>query len=170
MTMSKRNGIILKMWLNKLMGKQNQAQILEKSNLFKKFGGGGYWHPLWLPSYPNLISIGSNVTIAADVRFYEHDVVHRIWNCNPLYKDHKIKFYTGEIIVGDNVVICARSIILYNVHIGSNVIIAAGSVVTKDVPDDAIVAGNPARIIGSTKDLLRKRMIYSGIENNSSLV
>lgn len=41
MTMSKRNGIILKMWLNKLMGKQNQAQILEKSNLFKKFGGGG---------------------------------------------------------------------------------------------------------------------------------
>ena len=41
MTMSKRNGIILKMWLNKLMGKQNQAQILEKSNLLKKFGGGG---------------------------------------------------------------------------------------------------------------------------------
>ena len=35
-----------------------------------------------------------------------------------------------------------------NITIGNNVVIGAGSVVTKDVPDNAIVAGNPARIIG----------------------
>lgn len=34
-----------------------------------------------------------------------------------------------------------------NIHIGDNAIIAAGSVVVKDVPENAIVAGNPARII-----------------------
>ena len=56
----------------------------------------------------------------------------------------------------------ARSIIMYNVNIGHDVVIAAGSIVTKDVPDYSIVAGNPARIVGNTKDLLKKRLEYSG--------
>ncbi len=37
---------------------------------------------------------------------------------------------------------------MYGVKIGSNAVVAAGSVVTKDVPDGAIVGGNPVRIIG----------------------
>ena len=41
----------------------------------------------------------------------------------------------------------ANSTILYDVNIGNNVIIGAGSVVVKDVPDNAVVVGNPARII-----------------------
>ena len=56
----------------------------------------------------------------------------------------------------------ARSIIMYNVNIGHDVVIAAGSIVTKDVPDYSVVAGNPARIVGNTKDLLKKRLDYSG--------
>lgn len=46
--------------------------------------GGGYWHPCWIPTHPDLISIGNNVTVAADVRIYEHDLVARMWNrdCN----------------------------------------------------------------------------------------
>lgn len=43
-----------------------------------------------------------------------------------------------------------------------DVVIAAGSIVTKDVPDYSVVAGNPARIVGNTKDLLKKRLDYSG--------
>ena len=58
----------------------------------------------------------------------------------------------------------ARSIILYNVTIGKNTIVGAGSVVTKDVPDYAIVVGNPARIVGDTRELLKKRLAYSGID------
>ena len=58
----------------------------------------------------------------------------------------------GEITVGDNVFIGARSIILYDVQIGSNVIIGAGSVVSKDVPNGKIVAGIPAKVIGSFED------------------
>lgn len=49
-------------------------------------------------------------------------------------------------------------VIIGNVHIGNNVIIGAGSVVVKDVPDNAVVVGNPARIIkyNSTHDNINK--------------
>lgn len=53
----------------------------------------------------------------------------------------------GDIIVGDDVWIGYRAIILSGVTIGQGAVIAAGTVVTKDVPAYAIVAGNPARII-----------------------
>lgn len=50
-------------------------------------------------------------------------------------------------IIGDNVTIYPHSIIIGGIKIGNNSIIGAGSVVTKDVPDNAIVAGNPAKVI-----------------------
>ena len=46
-----------------------------------------------------------------------------------------------------NVFIGARSIVLRNVTIGENSILAAGAVITKDVPENTIVAGNPAKVI-----------------------
>ena len=53
-----------------------------------------------------------------------------------------------KLVIGKNVFVGSRSCILQNVNsIGDNAIIGAGSVVTKDVPSNAIVAGNPARII-----------------------
>lgn len=52
-----------------------------------------------------------------------------------------------EIIVGDNCYISAGVTILGPVRIGKNVTIAAGAVVNKDVPDNAIVAGVPAKTI-----------------------
>lgn len=50
-------------------------------------------------------------------------------------------------IIGNNVCIGANSVIIGSIRIGNNVIIGAGAVVVKDVPDNCIVAGNPARII-----------------------
>ncbi len=50
-------------------------------------------------------------------------------------------------IIGNNVDVGANSVIIGNIKIGNNVIIGAGSVVVKDVPDNVIVAGNPAKII-----------------------
>ena len=49
--------------------------------------------------------------------------------------------------IGDNVVVYAGAKIIGGVHIGNNVIIGANAVVTKDVPDNCVVAGVPARII-----------------------
>lgn len=50
-------------------------------------------------------------------------------------------------IIGDNVNIGANAVIIGKIRIGSNVIIGAGSVVVKDVPNNCIVAGNPAHVI-----------------------
>lgn len=50
-------------------------------------------------------------------------------------------------IIGDNVTIGCHACVIGGVKIGNNVIIGAGSVVVKDVPDNCIVAGNPAKII-----------------------
>ncbi|WP_083714669.1 serine acetyltransferase [Bacteroides bouchesdurhonensis] len=52
--------------------------------------------------------------------------------------------------IGDNVTIGANVVIIGNITIGNNVTIGAGSVVVKDVPSNAIVVGNPARIIKYT--------------------
>lgn len=49
--------------------------------------------------------------------------------------------------ISDNVIIYANSVLIGGITIGNNVIIGAGSVVTKDVPDNTTVAGNPAKII-----------------------
>ncbi len=50
-------------------------------------------------------------------------------------------------VIGDNVYIAANSTVIGGVHIGNNVIIGAGSVVVKDIPDNSVAVGNPARVI-----------------------
>ena len=56
------------------------------------------------------------------------------------------------VVIEDDCWIGARVIILPGRHIGRGAIIGAGAVVTKDVPEYAIVGGNPARIVGSRMD------------------
>lgn len=51
------------------------------------------------------------------------------------------------MIIGNNVFIGWGCIILGNTHIGNNVIIGAGSIINKNIPDNSVVAGNPAKVI-----------------------
>jgi acetyltransferase-like isoleucine patch superfamily enzyme len=53
----------------------------------------------------------------------------------------------APVSIGDEVWIGAKSMILKGVTVGKGAVIAAGSVVTKDVPERALVAGNPATVI-----------------------
>lgn len=53
----------------------------------------------------------------------------------------------GAPVIGNNVEIGANSVVIGEITIGDNAIIAAGSVVIKDVPENAVVAGNPSKII-----------------------
>ncbi len=56
------------------------------------------------------------------------------------------------VFIGDDAFIGARSIILKGVSIGNAAVVGAGSVVTKSVAPRSIVAGNPARVVGSIPD------------------
>ncbi len=51
------------------------------------------------------------------------------------------------VIVEDGVLVGANAVIVEGVHIGKNAVVAAGAVVLEDVPDNAVAAGNPARIV-----------------------
>lgn len=58
----------------------------------------------------------------------------------------------GFPVIGDNVYIAANATVIGGVHIGNNVIIGAGAVVVKDIPDNSVAVGNPARVIRTIKE------------------
>lgn len=59
---------------------------------------------------------------------------------------------TGNIVVGENVWVGARSVLLSGADIGEGAVIGAGTVVDFPVPPFAIVAGNPARVVGDCRE------------------
>jgi acetyltransferase-like isoleucine patch superfamily enzyme len=60
----------------------------------------------------------------------------------------------GDVVIGDRAWICFRSIILPGLSIGEGAVVAAGAVVVRDVEPYSIVAGAPAKLVGTrTKDL-----------------
>lgn len=67
--------------------------------------------------------------------------------------------WVAPVRVGKRAFIGADSLILPGVTVGDDAIVAAGSVVTKDVPDGVVVAGSPAREIGTTADLDARRLL-----------
>lgn len=75
--------------------------------------------------------------------------VHIYTPCHPLQKELRAagREYAKPVTIGNDVWIGGRAIICPGVTIGNGVVIGAGSVVTRDVPDNCVVAGNPARII-----------------------
>jgi acetyltransferase-like isoleucine patch superfamily enzyme len=85
------------------------------------------------------IKIGKQVDIASEVMIYnsEHDL-----------SDPSFKAIEEPVTIGDYVFIGPRSIIMPGVTIGNGAVIAGGAVVTKDVPENTIVGGVPAKIIG----------------------
>lgn len=88
----------------------------------------------------NNIMIGGGVTIV-DSDFHSLNSLH--WHTSADEKN----MISLPVVIKDNVFIGMDSIILKGVTIGNNVIVAAGSVVSKDIPNNQIWGGNPARFI-----------------------
>ncbi len=101
------------------------------------------------------LHIGNHVDIASDVMIYnsEHDI-----------NDPEFKAISNKVKIGDYCFIGPRSIILPGVSIGKGAVVCAGAVVTKDVRENTIVAGIPAKKIG-----VRKLNNYSYILGRSKL-
>ena len=103
--------------------------------------------------YGYLVTIGDDVTLSS-VTILAHDAstMHDLGHSK-----------VGNVTIGNNVFIGYRTIIMPNVAIGNNVVIGAGSVITKDVPDNVVVAGAPYKVICSYDEYIekqRERMKY----------
>jgi len=94
------------------------------------------------------IVIGDDVTIAPRAHILAHDA------------STKLKLgYTriGKVTIGSRVFIGAGVIILPGVTIGDDVVVGAGTIVTRDIVAGQVVAGNPAVVVCSTQEYLKRR-------------
>ncbi len=94
---------------------------------------------------PKGLTIGKKTMVTFDTIILSHD-----------YASRK---HDAKTVIGTHCFIGCGSIILPNITIGDHVIVAAGSVVTKDVPSNCIVAGNPAKILRTDIETIDYGMI-----------
>ena len=149
---------------NKTSYKQTKLreQIIRK--LFASAGKNIYIEPFFYCDYGINISVGDNVYLNTNCVFLDcaeikignnvmfgpgvhiYTAYHSI-KPNERFVNNKIIDIAAPVSIGNNVWIGGNVTILPNVKIGDNVTIGAGSVVTKNIPANVVVAGNPCKII-----------------------
>lgn len=107
--------------------------------------------------HPFLVTLGKRCFITEGVRFVTHDGAVLVFRDRLPQLD-----LVAPIVLGDNVYIGVHTIIMPGVRIGNNCIIGAGAVVTRDIPDDSVAVGVPARVIKSAGEY-KKRAIEKSI-------
>ena len=106
-------------------------------------------------SEPYLITIGSHCQLTDGVKIYTHGGGGAVRRFYPKFD------IFGKVIIGDYVYIGNGAKIMPGVTIGDNVLIAAGSIVTKTIPSNVVVAGNPAKYICSIEEYIEKNKKYN---------
>lgn len=104
----------------------------------------------------SLITIGKNVTISKEVLMLTHDFSINS-ALRAIFSDRG-GYFLKPIFIGNNCFIGARVTILPGTVIGDNSIIGACATVKGEIPENSIVIGNPARIIGNTMDYGKKHL------------
>jgi acetyltransferase-like isoleucine patch superfamily enzyme len=111
------------------------------------------------------ITVGRNVFVNQNCTFYDLgglDIADNVMigpNVSIITTGHPLEpsqrrasVIARPVVIERNVWIAAGAIIIGGVTVGENSVVAAGSVVTKDIPPNALVGGNPARVIRSIAD------------------
>ena len=109
-----------------------------------------YWS-----SEPYLITIGNNVQVTENVKFYTHG------GGNVAREKYPDFDAFGKIVVEDQAYIGSSSLIMAGVTIGHGALVAAGSVVTKSVAPRTVVGGNPARYICTVDEFIERNLKYN---------
>lgn len=106
-------------------------------------------------SEPYLITVGNNCQITMGVRIFTHGGGQAIRHQIPDFDAF------GKVVIEDYVYIGNNALIMPGVTIGEHSIVAAGSIVTKSVPPNTVVAGNPAKIVCSVNDYIERNIDYN---------
>lgn len=100
---------------------------------------------------PWIITLGKNVHITDGVKFITHD------GSTLIYRQYTPDLeITKPIKVGNDVFIGNNTIILPGVTIGNNVVVGAGAVVSRDIPDNSLAVGIPARVVKTSDEFYAK--------------
>jgi carbonic anhydrase/acetyltransferase-like protein (isoleucine patch superfamily) len=102
---------------------------------------------------PCLLSIGEYCKITSGVTILTHDYSRSV--LRRVYGD--IIGEASQTVIGNNVFIGINAIILMGTRIGNNVIVGAGAVVSGKIPDNVVIAGNPAKVVRTLEEHYRIR-------------
>lgn len=105
---------------------------------------------------PYLVEIGNDVRLTNGVKFITHD--GGIWVLRNMGLSAKNADKCGRIIIKNNCNIGWDAAILPGVTIGENCIIGCNAVVTKDIPDNSVAAGVPAKVIETIDEYAKKNL------------
>lgn len=102
-----------------------------------------------------LITIGNHCALTEGVKIFTHGGARVARGKYPNFD------LFGKVVLGDRVYVGSGAQIMPGVTIGDNVLIAAGSVVTKSIPSNIVVAGNPAKYICSLDEYIERNLAYN---------
>lgn len=127
---------------------KKRTKYVKEKNILGGMGENCIWGPWLVPLYPKLIRMHDNVRVHKTAKIVTHDVMNGFLRTARPDFDFGADERLGCVELMDNVYIGMNATIMPDVRIGPNAIVTAGSVVSSDVPENSVVAGNPAAVIG----------------------
>lgn len=138
---------------------QIEKAILSKEKLARKsgvdIGNENFIASCFWSSEAYLIKIGNHCQITEGVKIFTHGGGNAVRFQYPKFDCF------GKVEIGDYVYLGTNVLIMPGVRIGNNVLVAAGSVVTKSIPDNCVVGGNPAKFICTIDTFIERNLPFN---------